>query len=340
MKRYLSDVSLVLSLATIAFMLFLVGTFLHHGTTPLSDTLHCVPINPELPEKTLVHVSIYLAQFYNEYDKLFEEKWECETGQIVHIEQEYGPSGEYMRSIVGGTSKPDIVTLSHPQEIDTIVDETAFVSPSWRDEFPYESSPAYGPVTFLVRKGNPNNIHSWDDLVRPDVEIVVSDPKLCGGGRWVFEAVLGHEKIDKTDQYVSKFYSNIPILYPGQGDSAIAFTEDNVGDVLTTYEWAVLRTVASSTEFEAVYPTPTVLIEPSVAIVKKYTEENGTTDIARAYVQGLYEPSVQEIIAKNNWRPRIVPPDMDLSTKFPEPAIYSHDELSKLGSKELIDELF
>ncbi|VEB56223.1 thiosulfate-binding protein [Salmonella enterica subsp. enterica] len=33
---------------------------------------------------------------------------------------------------------------------------------------------------FLVRKGNPKNIHDWSDLVRSDVKLIFPNPKTSG----------------------------------------------------------------------------------------------------------------------------------------------------------------
>ena len=35
-------------------------------------------------------------------------------------------------------------------------------------------------VVFGVRKGNPENIQDWDDLVQPGIEIVTAQPRLVG----------------------------------------------------------------------------------------------------------------------------------------------------------------
>ena len=37
-------------------------------------------------------------------------------------------------------------------------------------------------MLFLVRQGNPKNIKDWKDLIRPDVKVVVVNPKTGGNG--------------------------------------------------------------------------------------------------------------------------------------------------------------
>ena len=51
-------------------------------------------------------------------------------------------------------------------------------------------------------------------------------------------------------------------------------------------------------------PSLSILAEPPVAIVDRITLRRKTTDIARAYLEYLYSPQAQEIIAKHYYRPR------------------------------------
>ncbi|NMW19741.1 MAG: sulfate ABC transporter substrate-binding protein, partial [Chlorobiaceae bacterium] len=44
--------------------------------------------------------------------------------------------------------------------------------------------------------------------------------------------------------------------------------------------------------------------EPPVAVVDKNVDKHGTRKVAEAYLNFLYTPEAQDIIAKNSYRPR------------------------------------
>ena len=46
-------------------------------------------------------------------------------------------------------------------------------------------------TVFAVRKGNPKNIKTWDDLAKPGIKIVTPNPKTSGGARWNYLAAWG-----------------------------------------------------------------------------------------------------------------------------------------------------
>ena len=46
-------------------------------------------------------------------------------------------------------------------------------------------------VVFVVRKGNPKHITTWDDLVKPGVQVITPNPFTSGGARWNIMAAYG-----------------------------------------------------------------------------------------------------------------------------------------------------
>jgi sulfate/thiosulfate transport system substrate-binding protein len=51
-------------------------------------------------------------------------------------------------------------------------------------------------------------------------------------------------------------------------------------------------------------PSLSILAEPAVAVVDRFARKKGTEVVAKAYLEHLYSPEGQEIIAKNFYRPR------------------------------------
>src|SRR5690606_39826292 len=60
----------------------------------------------------------------------------------------------------------------------------------------------------------------------------------------------------------------------------------------------------SKNKFDIVYPSITILTEPSVAIVDRTLEKNGNKWLATGYINYLYSPLGQEMAAKHFYRPR------------------------------------
>jgi sulfate transport system substrate-binding protein len=260
------------------------------------------------PQK-LLHVSFgFTKAFYADYNAWFIAKWQRETGQTVVIEQSHAASGTQTEAVIAGKLSPDILSLASPDDIDAIAKKTGLVGADWQRAFPDRSSPYYSAVVFVVRRGNPKAIKDWADLALPDRTLVTSDPKACGGGRWSYAAAfgLGGSTTPDQDKYLTSFVNNIPVLYANQGAAAEAFLKDGNGDVLLTYESFGLGLVQlPSPSIELVLPPRTVEIELPVAIARKNTDKNKTTKLAEAYVRGLYDPEVQALFAKHNFRPRV-----------------------------------
>jgi sulfate transport system substrate-binding protein len=57
--------------------------------------------------------------------------------------------------------------------------------------------------------------------------------------------------------------------------------------------------------FEMVLPSSTILAEPPVAIVDSVVDRRGTRHIARKYLEFLYSPAGQRIVARHYFRPRV-----------------------------------
>ena len=56
--------------------------------------------------------------------------------------------------------------------------------------------------------------------------------------------------------------------------------------------------------FDIVYPSSSILAEPPVALVDKNVDRHKTRVVAEGYLNFLYSPQAQEIIAKHHFRPR------------------------------------
>ena len=99
-------------------------------------------------------------ELYKEFNEAFAKKWKADTGEDVTIQQSHGGSGKQARSVIDGL-EADVVTLALQSDIDAIVENTGKIAKDWRTRLPHNSSPYTSTIVFLVRKGNPKNIHNW-----------------------------------------------------------------------------------------------------------------------------------------------------------------------------------
>ncbi len=126
-------------------------------------------------------------EFYDEYNKAFAAYWKGKTGDTVIVNQSHGGSGKQARAVIEGL-EADVVTLALAYDIDALAAQGGLMPPDWQRRLPDNSAPYTSTIVFLVRKGNPKNIHDWGDLVRPGVSVITPSPKTSGGARWNYLA--------------------------------------------------------------------------------------------------------------------------------------------------------
>ena len=167
-------------------------------------------------------------------------------------------------------------------------------------------------MVFLVRKGNPKKIRDRNDLVKPGVAVVTLNPKTSGGARWNYLAAWAYALKQKVGSdttakaFVTTLFKNVPVLDSGARGSTTTFVQRGQGDVLFAWENEALLAVneLGKDKFEIVVPSLSILEKPPVSVVDKVVDRKGTRKLAEAYLKELYSPEVQEIAAKNHYRPR------------------------------------
>ena len=266
--------------------------------------------SPAFADTTLLNVSYDpTRELYKEVNAAFAKEWKEKTGETVIIEQSHGGSGKQARAVIDGL-QADVVTLALEGDIDHIAD-AGLIKPDWRSRLGNNSSPYTSTIVFLVRKGNPKGIKDWDDLTKEGVEVITPNPKTSGGARWNYLAAwayadgkYGHDE-EKNKEFVQKLYGNVPVLDTGARGSTTTFVQRGIGDVLLAWEneaFLALNELGSN-DFEIVFPSLSVKAEPPVAVVDKNVDAKGTRKVAEAYLDFLYQPEVQKLIAKHYYRP-------------------------------------
>ena len=261
---------------------------------------------------TLLNVSYDpTRELYVDYNKAFARYWKAKTGDDVRVNQAHGGSGAQARGVIDGL-QADIVTLALAADIDGIATNGKLLPVNWQSRLPENSSPYTSTIVFLVRKGNPKNIKDWSDVVKPGIAVITPNPKTSGGARWNYLAAYawalkqpgGNEATAK--EFIRKLYRNVPVLDTGARGSTTTFVQRGIGDVLLAWEneaFLAIKEVGAD-KLQIVIPSVSVLAEPPVAVVDKVALRRGTKDVAQAYLEYLYTPEGQEIVARNFYRPR------------------------------------
>jgi sulfate transport system substrate-binding protein len=266
---------------------------------------------------TLLNVSYDpTRELYRDYNKAFAEYWQKQHGQNVQIRMSHGGSGSQARSVIDGL-EADVVTLALSADIDAIVEKTGWINSGWRERLPLGAAPYTSTIVFLVRSGNPKNIHDWNDLIRDDVQVITPNPKTSGGARWNYLAAWAYAEDNfnndpqKVRDFVSKLYKNVPVLDTGARGSTNTFVKAGMGDVLLAWEnEAFLAQKNMGGQFDIVVPSESVLAQPPVSLVDKAVDDHGTREVAEAYLEYLYSPVGQRLAAKYYYRP-VKPEDAD-----------------------------
>lgn len=272
-------------------------------------------------------------EFYQEYNKSFAQFWQGKTGQAVNFQQSHGGSGKQARAVIEGLPA-DVVTLALANDIDEISD-AGLINKNWQKQFPNNSAPYTSTVVFLVRKGNPKNIKDWNDLTKPGVEIITPNPKTGGAPRWIYLSAWGYALKQpggndaKAKALVKALYHNVKVLDSGARGSLTTFAERGIGDVLLSWEnEALLATKGlDKGQFEIVYPSISILAEPSVAIVDKNVDKDGNRNLAKGYLNYLYSPVGQELAAKHYFRPRNPQIAAKYAAQFPKLKLFTIEDV-------------
>jgi sulfate transport system substrate-binding protein len=262
-------------------------------------------------DTTLLNVSYDVTrELYKDIDAAFIADYKQKTGETVSIRQSHGASSAQALSVTQGL-QADVVTMNQPNDIDLLVERGGLLPANWRTRLPNNSVPYTTTMVFLVRHGNPKNIKDWSDLARPGVQVVIANPKTSGNGRYAYLAAWGYKKQQgATDADAQAFekaiFKNVPVLDTGGRGATTTFTQRGIGDVLVTFEneVALIDTGAGAKDFDAVYPSVSLEADPPVALVDKVADKRGTRKEAQAYLDYLWTPAAQEIIARHHLRPR------------------------------------
>ena len=268
--------------------------------------LGAAPVKAEEP-KEILNVSYDIArELYEQVNKAFIADWKAKTGEELTVNQSHAGSSKQARSILEGL-EADVVTFNQVTDVQVLHDKGNLIPADWQKRLPNNSSPYYSFPAFLVRAGNPKNIKNWDDLARDDVKVVFPNPKTSGTARYTYLAATAYAKEAfnnddaKVREFVGKIFKNVPVFDTGGRGATTTFAERGIGDVLVTFEAETRGTQKQlgADKYDVVVPQVSLLAEFPVTVVDKVVDKRGSRKIAEAYLNYLYAPEGQEILAQN-----------------------------------------
>ena len=266
------------------------------------------------------------------YEELIPAFQKTAAGNGVSFDQSYGASGEQSRAVEAGLPA-SVVAFSLAPDVDRLVD-AGIVAGDWGSG-PYKGMVTDSVVVFVVRTGNPKGIKTWDDLVKPGVEVITPNPFTSGGARWNLMAAYGAQlergqSADQALEYLRKLLANTPVQDKSAREALQTFAGGK-GDVMLAYENEAITAQQKGEDVDYVIPDQTILIENPIAITKD------APAAAKAFLEFLWTPAAQTIYAQKGYRP--VVKGVAGASKFTVPAdLFTIDKLG--GWDEVTDKFF
>ncbi|MDX6226541.1 MAG: sulfate/thiosulfate transport system substrate-binding protein, partial [Frankiales bacterium] len=248
------------------------------------------------------------------YEKIIPAFTKTSAGNGVGFTQSYGASGEQERAVEAGLPA-DVVALSLEPDVTKLV-KKGLVASNWNAD-KYKGMVTDSIVVFAVRKGNPKHIKTWDDLVKPGVDVVSPNPFTSGGAKWNISAAYGAQiqqgkSPQQAQDYLGKLFKNVSVLDKSAREALSTFTSGK-GDVLIAYENEAITAQQKGQDLDFVRPDQTILIENPAAVIEKSKEKAK----AQAFVDFLRTDAAQKIYASKGYR-TVVPALADKKT-YPDP---------------------
>ncbi|NLJ12401.1 sulfate ABC transporter substrate-binding protein [Denitrificimonas caeni] len=265
-----------------------------------------------------------MRDFYKEYNPAFQQHWQAQGNKPIQLQMSHGGSSKQARSVIDGLPA-DVITMNMATDINALHEYGDLIPENWAERLPDNSAPFTSATVLIVRKGNPKNLQDWPDLLKEGVQVIVPNPKTSGNGRytylsaWAYVLKNGGSE-QEAKEFVGKLFKQAPVLDTGGRAATSTFMQNQIGDVLVTFEneAEMIAREFGSGAFEVVYPSVSAEAEPPVAIVDKVVDRKGSRAVAEAYLNYLWSDEAQRIAANNYLRPRNQVILAEFSDRFPE----------------------
>jgi sulfate/thiosulfate transport system substrate-binding protein len=247
------------------------------------------------------------------YPKLIAAYQGTPAGKSVDFSTSFAASEVQSKAVAAGLPA-DVVNFSTSTDVERIV-QAKLVDKSW-DANPHRGIVSKSVVVFVLRNGNPKHIRTWDDLVKPGVQVVFPNPFSSGGARWDVMAAYGSQLREKKTPkqaraYLKELFQH-NVSQDTSGRNALNTFLSGKGDVLLDYESDAKLAQSQGKPVFYLIPKATLQIETPLAAV------NGKNKAAaQAFVKWLYTPAAQTIWAQNGFRSVVPSVEKKFLKQFP-----------------------
>jgi sulfate transport system substrate-binding protein len=269
------------------------------------------------------------------YDEIVPDFQKTADGKGVDIKGSYGASGDQSRAVEAG-QKADVVTFSTEPDMTRLV-KAGLVADDW-NAGPNKGLVTTSVVTFVVRKGNPKHIRTWDDLLKPGVKVLTPNPFTSGAAKWNLLAAYGQAADRGKDPkaglaYVRKLLTEHVKVQDKSGREALQNFTSGDADVLLSYEYEATTANKKGEDLDYVIPDDTIKINIDIATTKDAPEQ------AKKFVDYVLSDPAQERFASWGYRPVNESVLAAHKSEFPDPpGLFTIEDLG--GWPKVNDEMF
>jgi sulfate/thiosulfate transport system substrate-binding protein len=235
------------------------------------------------------------------YDEVIPAFRKTEQGAGVGFKESFGASGDQSRAVEAGLPA-DVVAFSLAPDMDRLV-KAGLVDESWAST-PTQGFVSKSVVSLIVRKGNPKNIRTWDDLLKPGVKVLTPNPFTSGAAKWNILAAYGAksgggENAHAGLAYLRELITKHVAVQDKSGREALNNFASGTGDVLISYENEAITAQKKGQKVDYVIPDQTILIENPIAVVSKSSHP----EQAKAFLNFALSSAGQQKFADWGYRP-------------------------------------
>jgi sulfate/thiosulfate transport system substrate-binding protein len=258
------------------------------------------------------------------------------AGKGVGFSSSFGSSGSQSKAVAAGQAA-DVVSFSTTPDMTRLV-QGGLVAKNWNAN-PEQGFSSDSVVVFVVRKGNPDHITTWNDLIKKGVTVVTPNPATSGSARWNILAGYGAvlkqggtpaEALAYTKTLITK---NVTEEDPSASEALSTFTSGK-GDVLLDYESDAIAAERAGDKISYVIPKQTILIQTPIAVLSKSSHKSQ----ADAFLKYQWSTAGQTVWAQQGYRPVLASVAAKFKSQFPTPPQLFN--ISYLGGWNKASELF
>jgi sulfate/thiosulfate transport system substrate-binding protein len=270
------------------------------------------------------------------YDEIIPDFQETPEGADVGFKTSFGASGDQSRAVEAGLGA-DVVSFSTEPDMTRLVD-AGLVDPSW-NATPNRGLVTTSVVSFVVRKGNPKGIRTWDDLLKPGIKVLTPNPFSSGAAKWNLLAAYGQASGGGRDvqaglDYVRELITEHVPVQDKSGREALQNFISGDADVLLSYEYEATTAQKKGEELDYVIPDDTIKINIDIAVTRD------APPAAQAFLDYVLSAPAQERFVEWGYRP--VNEEVLAAAKarglFPDPL--GLFEIEDLGGWESVNDEF